>query len=151
MSPRTARLFASLAAVAVLSACRGDGNPFEPLPGGLPLPVTLATTVDQASGIAERLDVVATVGGAELTWELVSGPCLQATATALQSGQVIEVRVHRSGNPLANCVAVPATYQYVARVQIPAPGRYEVRLVDDLLGQPLRPVGRATVSVQPTI
>jgi hypothetical protein len=139
---------ASLLTLAVVASCGGDGSPFAPLPGGIALPVTLTTATDQSSS-GERLDVVAVPGGAELTWDLVSSPCLDATATALQSGNVVEVRVHRSANPLAQCVAMQVSYRYVARVQMPAPGQYDVRLVDDMLGQPLRPVGRGSVAVPP--
>ena len=140
---------ASLLTFAAVASCSGDGSPFEPLPGGIALPVALTTATDQSSGGGERLDVVAVPGGAELTWDLVSSPCLDATATALQSGNVVEVRVHRSANPLALCVAMQVSYRYVARVQMPVPGQYDVRLVDDMLGQPLRPVGRASVAVPP--
>lgn len=144
---RTARLIATLAVAVVLGSCSGDGNPFEPLPGGLSLPVSLTTTYDVDAGAVERLDIVPVAGAAELTWSLVSAPCLMADASALRSGNVIEVRIHRSGNPLALCVDRPESYRYVARVQVPAPGAYEIRLYDDLLGQPLRPVGRASVRV----
>lgn len=145
--PRRLLRLTSLVAFTVLASCGGDGSPFEPLSGGLSLPVTLTTTTDQSSGGGERLDVVAIPGGAQLTWDLVSAPCLDATASALQSGNVVEVRVHRSANPLALCVAIPVHYRHVARVQIPGAGHYEVRLIDDMLGQPPRPVGRATVTV----
>jgi len=64
----------------------------------------------------------------------------------LRSGAVVEIRIHRSGDPLALCVAMAVTYRYVAHVPL-APGAYEVRLVDDLLGQQLRPVGRSMVTV----
>jgi len=148
---RRIRSFASLLTVTLLVSCGGDGSPFEPLPGGLSLPVTLTTTSDVASGGTERLDVVAVPGGAQLTWDLTSSPCLDATASALQAGNVVEVRVHRSANPLALCVAMQVSYRHVLRVQIPGAGRYEVRLVDDMLGQSPRPVGRATVAVQPIL
>lgn len=142
------RLLGSLAVAALLSSCAGDGNPFEPLPGGLALPVTLETTVEAGSTLP-RLSIAATPGGALLEWDVASAPCLMADASALYSGSVIEVRIHRSGNPLADCVAGTVTYHYLARVMAPAPGPYEVRLVDDVLGQPLRPVGRANVTVTP--
>lgn len=149
--PRRLPVPAQLLALSILAACGGDGSPFEPLSGGLAIPVTLTTATDQASGSGEHLEVVAIPGGAQLTWDLVSAPCLDATATALQSGSVVEVRVHRSANPLALCVAIPVHYRHVARVQVPAPGHYDVRLVDEMLGQPPRPVGRATVTVPPAI
>lgn len=141
------RLLASFAVVVVLASCAGDGTPFEPLPGGLALPVTLETTVEASSGVMPRFAVVTIAGGAQVEWDVASASCLMAEASALQAGSVIEVRIHRSGNPLADCVAGTVAYHYVARLMAPAPGQYEVRLVDDMLGQPPRPVGRATVTV----
>ncbi|HEX5972567.1 MAG TPA: hypothetical protein VFY85_11610 [Gemmatimonadaceae bacterium] len=141
------RLLASLAVVVVLASCAGDGNLFEPLPGGLALPVTLETTVEASSGVLPRFAVVTIAGGAQVEWDVASAACLMAEASALQAGSVIEVRIHRSSNPLADCVAGTVAYHYVARLMAPAPGQYEVRLVDDMLGQPPRPVGRATVTV----
>jgi hypothetical protein len=149
MLRRTAGLTSLLAFAAVVS-CGGESSPFEPLPGGLALPATLTTTIGQVQG-AERLSVAPAPGGAEVTWDLPSAPCLDASVSALQAGNVVEVRVHRSANPLALCVAMQVSYHHVVRVLIPAPGRYEVRLVDDMLGQPPRPVGRARVAVQPTV
>ena len=128
MPLRAARLLTPLAIVLALSSCRGDGNPFEPLQGGLSLSVTLTTTEGGSAGSPEQLDIAPAAGGAELSWTVTSSPCLMADASALQAGNVIEVRIHRSGNPLALCAAVMVSYHYVANVQIPAPGRYEVRL-----------------------
>lgn len=149
MPRRISRLSVLLAAV--LSSCGGDGNPFQPLHSGTSLPVTLETTIDQPSGTLPRFEITAISGGARLQWDVVSAPCLLSEASALQSGPVIEVRIHRSGNPLALCAATVVAYHYVARVLVPAPGHYEVRLVEDLLGQPLRPVGRGTVAVAPAL
>ena len=144
---RTIRLAASFAAVALLGACHGDGSPFEPLRDGVALPATLTTTSIPGSQGPEQMAVTAMPGALDVTWDLVSAPCLIASVSALQSGPVVEVRVHRSGEPLALCAAVQVHYRYVARVMIPGPGSYEVRLVDDMLGQPPRPVGRRSVSV----
>ena len=148
MSRSSVRLLASLAVAAALSSCAGDGSPFEPLRGGLALPVALETTAEPGSTLP-RFSVASIPGGAQVEWDVASPPCLMAEASALQAGSVIEVRIHRSGNPLADCVPGTVTYHYMARVMAPAPGQYEVRLVDDMLGQPPRPVGRATVAVQP--
>jgi hypothetical protein len=38
------------------------------------------------------------------------------------------------------------TYRYTAQVPL-VPGPYEIRLVDDLMGQRLRPVGRSMLTV----
>jgi hypothetical protein len=147
MPLRTGRLLASLVIALVLSSCRGDGNPLEPLQGGLSLPVTLSTAAGGNAGSPEQLDIAPVSGGAEVSWTITSSPCLIADATALQAGRVIEVRIHRSGNPLALCTMDAVSYHYVAQVQIPESGRYEIRLFDDLLGQPMRPVGQRTISV----
>ena len=147
MSRLPVRPLASLAVAVALSSCAGDGTPFSPLPGGLTLPVTLETTVSAPSGVLPRFAVATITGGAQVEWDVASAPCLTADATALYSGAVIEVRIHRSSDPLADCIAGTVAYHYVARVMAPAPGQYQVRLVDDMFGQPLRPVGRATVNV----
>jgi len=144
---RTVRLAASFVAVVLLSACHGDGSPFEPLRDGTALPVTLTTTSVPSSPGPEQMTVAAIPGAMDVTWDVVSAPCLLASASALQSGQVIEVQIHRSGDPLALCAAGQVRYHYVARVVIPGPGSYEVRLVDDMLGQSPRAVGRRTVSI----
>lgn len=148
MSPLIARQVTLVAAGALLAACSGSSGPFEPLPGGMALPVSLATTFDAApSSDPSRLKITATAGGARVQWDVASAPCLVAEASALRSGSVIEVRIHRSANSLALCVATTVQYHYEAIVAVPAPGHYEIRLVDDLLGQPLRPIGRGAVAV----
>ena len=149
MPLRAARLIASLAVAAVLCSCNGDGSPFEPLQDGLSLSVSLTSAEGGDAGSPERLDIVPVSGGAELTWTVGSSGCLIADASALQSRNVVEVRIHRRGNPLALCTAELVSFRYVARVQIPTSGQYEIRLYDALLGQPLRPVGRAFVAVLP--
>ena len=147
MSPRTARRVTLLAAAALLAGC-GSGGPFEPLSAGTALPVSLTTTVDAAPSTDPlRVRFTAIAGGVKVQWDVASTACLLAEASALRSGPVIEVRIHRSGNPLVGCVASIVEYHYEAIVAVPAPGRYEVRLVDDLLGQPLRPIGRGAVAV----
>lgn len=146
---RSRRLFATIAAGLLLSACSSDGHGlFDPLGGGLAIPVTLETSTSAASGDASRVVFATAPGAATATWDVSSSPCLDATATAIKSGAVVEIRIHRSANPLALCVAMAVSYHYVAHVPL-APGVYELRLVDDMLGQQLRPVGRTTISVKP--
>ena len=148
MPPRTTRRLASLAVAVLLAACNGSGGPFEPMSGGITLPVTLATTFNGMPVTdPSRLRITGVAGGAQVQWDVVSPACLIAEASARHVGSVIEVRIHRSGNPLASCVAAMVAYHYEANVIVPAPGGYEVRVVDDLLGQPLRPIGRAAVAV----
>ena len=138
-----------LLATALLCACAGEGTPFEPLSGGLSVPVTLETTFGGPTDMLPRLEITAVGGAAKIEWDVASPPCLDAEASALLAGQVIEVRIHRSADALALCVAGTVAYHYVARVAVPGPGAFEIRLVDDLLGPPLRPIGRATVSLLP--
>ena len=147
--PRFNRLFAAAVAGVLMSACSSDGHGlFDPLGGGLEVPVTLETSTSTASNGASRVVFTTAPGVVTATWDVTSSPCLDATATAIQSGAVVEIRIHRSANPLALCVAMAVTYRYVAHVPL-APGAYEVRLVDDMLGQQLRPVGRSTIVVTP--
>lgn len=144
---RSSRLFAAVAVGVLLSACSGsDHGPFEPLPGGATIPVTLETTASPAGASVSQVAFATASGGVTATWDVTSGPCLVATATALQSGAVVEIRIHRSGDPSALCVAMAVTYRYVAHVPL-VPGAYEIRLVDDMLGQQLRPVGRSMITV----
>jgi hypothetical protein len=145
---RFTRLLATFAVGAVMSACSDGHGPFEPISSGLEIPVTLGTLIDLPPGPAPGLEFDTAPGQVTVTWNLTSAPCLVASANALQSGAVVEIRIHRSGDPRALCVDQPAQYHYVSRVLL-APGAYEVRLVDDALGQPLRPVGRSTVRVTP--
>jgi hypothetical protein len=144
------RLSSLLVALVLVSACSDGRGLFEPLGYGLHVPVTLDAHADVSSGNVARLEITGGPAGAVATWDVTSGPCLDADASALQSGDVVEIRIHRSANALALCVNEPVTYHYVARVTLP-PGRYEVRLVDDLLGQALRPIGRGTVEVAGSI
>lgn len=112
------------------------------------MPVTLETSVSVASGAAPHLRFVGSNGVVEVMWDVEGPPCLLAEASALQAGPVIEIRIHRSGNPLAQCVAGNVAYHYVARTLAIKPGRYDVRLVDEPLGQQQRSVGRSVVLVQ---
>jgi len=144
--PRRQVHLAALLAAATLCSC-SDSPSLSPLPGGLAVPVTLETAVNSASSAPPRLQISPTPGGAKVEWDVSSAPCLDAEASALQSGALIEIRIHRSANALALCVAGTVTYSYTARVLAPAPGRYEVRVIDDMFGQPMRLVGRGTVTV----
>ncbi len=148
---RAPRFLVALVAVAVLCACSSESNgPFAPLSGGSSLPVSLDVTTNTAAGRPPRLQITGLPGEALVVWDVESGPCLLSTASALQSGNVIEVRIRRSGDPAALCTAVQLAYHYEARVLVPAPGGYEIRLVDDWPDQPPRAVGRMLVAVLPT-
>jgi hypothetical protein len=152
MPLRTPRFLLPLLAFFVLGACSSEGyGPFEPLSGGTALPVSLATTITVAAGSAPRLQISGLRGEALVVWDVESAPCLLAAASALRSGNVIEVHIRRSGDPAALCAPGSAAYHYEARVQVAASGAYEVRLVDDLLGQPPRSVGRLLVAVLPLL
>lgn len=146
----TSRLAAFFVASTLVSACHDGASAFDPLGSGLEVPVALETSTSMASGSVSRLEITGSASGAVATWDVTSGPCLLATASALKSGDVVEVRIHRSGDPLALCVNEPVSYHFVARVTL-TPGRYEVRVVDDMLGQSLRPVGRRSVVVAASI
>ena len=149
---RFARLTAALVAAAVVCAC-GDNKVaalFSPLTDGTSLPVSLETTTQPISTPLPHFTVGGIPGGATIEWDDQSHGCLTATATALQSGSIVEVRLHRSGDPAANCPAgTIVVYRYAMQLDIPVPGQYDVRLVDEKLGQAPKPVGRATVTVAP--
>jgi hypothetical protein len=151
--PRFARLPAALIALALLCACDNKvAELFQPLTDGTSLPVSLETTTQPITTPLPHFKVGGIPGGATIEWDDLSQGCLTASATALQSGNIVEVRLHRSGDPSANCA--PGTvivYRYAMQVDIPVPGQYEVRLVDEKLGQAPKPIGRATVTVGPAI
>jgi hypothetical protein len=144
---RFTRLFGSLAAAVLLSSCEATGA-VEPISGGMQLAVTLETSVSAPSGAAPHLQFVGSNGVVEVVWDVEGPPCLLAEASALQAGPVIQIRIHRSGDPLAQCVAGNVAYHYVARTLEINPGRYDVRLVDETLGQKPRSVGRSLVLVR---
>jgi hypothetical protein len=143
---RLTRLVGSLAAVATLCSCEAT-SAVDPLTGGTHLPVTLETSFSAPSGAAPHLQFNGGHGVIEVVWDVESAPCLLVEASALQAGPVIEIRLHRSGNPLALCTDDNVAYHYVARTQAIVPGRYDVRLVDEILGQKPRSVGRSVVLV----
>jgi hypothetical protein len=145
---RFTRIPGSLAALALLVACEATGA-VAPLTGGTPLPVKLATSVSAPSGAAPRLQFVGSDGSIEVVWDVESPPCLLAEASALRVGPVVEIRIHRSADPLALCIEGNVAYHYVARTLAVVPGRYDVRLVDETLGQEPRSVGRSLLLVQP--
>jgi hypothetical protein len=144
--PRLTRLLGALAAVATLCSCEAT-SAVDPLTGGMHLPVTLATSISAPSGAAPHLQFSGGNGAVEVVWDVESPPCLLAEASALQAGPVIEIRIHRSGDPLALCIEGNVAYHYVARTPAIVPGRYDVRLVDESLGQKPRSVGRSVVLV----
>ena len=134
--------------IVALSACGSDGpTAVEPLPGATAVSVTLSETIPISTEGLPRLQFTGLAGAAELMWEVESPPCLLAEASAERAGSIVAIHISRSGNPLANCSPDPEGYRYVARVAGLAPGRYEVRLIDNLLGQPPREVGRGSVMV----
>ncbi len=134
---------------ALLSSCAttGEVTPFEPLVGGEPVAVSLVTTADIPLSGLPRLEISATAAEVNARWEVEGVSCLIAQATASRVGSVIEIQLHRGGNPLANCVAARVGYQYMARVTGLAQGRFEVRLVDVFADQPAVAIGRKSVVV----
>lgn len=83
----------------------------------------------------------------EVIWDVESAPCLIAEASGVLAESVIEIQIHRAGDPLGDCASVRVAYHYVARTQAVAPGRYDVRVIDATLGLSPREVGRRSVVV----
>jgi hypothetical protein len=71
-----------------------------------------------------------------------------ASATAARAGTVVEIRLQRDLNPLANCAPGRVGYRYAARVFALLPGRYDVRLVDAYVQRPATEVARSAVDVK---
>jgi hypothetical protein len=141
------RHLASLAAGVLLCACDAGTSSVEPLVGATPIAVGLSTTTSTTSTDLPRFQLFALAGEVHVHWDVESGACLIAQATGAQAGSVIQVRIDRSGNPLANCANVRVGYHYVARIASLIPGRYEVRLIDAVLGLTAYEAGRGTIVV----
>jgi hypothetical protein len=142
------RLLGCFVAGMLLSACRAasDITAYAQLVAADTIAVTLGTTGVPLSGLP-RLQIVGQSGEVSVVWEVESPPCLIASATAARAGSVIEIRLQRGFNPLADCAAGNFGYRYSARVPALAPGQYEVRLVDVFAQQLPAEVGRSAVVV----
>jgi hypothetical protein len=148
MMLRCARVLGSLVAGVLLGACSAsDSTIFEPLVGAAPIAVSLQSGDDVPLSGLPRLTISATAAEVNVLWEVESGSCVIASASAARAGAVIEIKLERGGNPLANCVAARVGYRYLARVAGLEQGRYEVRVVDVFGGQPPYEVGRRSVVV----
>ena len=157
---RTRSLIVTLAASLAAAACA-------PVPGSSPatptdatprvesaedsLAVTLAETV-RPPAAGTPADALRATGGAAsvaVVWEVRSGPCMLATPSARRAGGEIVVRVARGGNPVALCAAGEVVYRYEIAVRGVPAGTYRVRLVEEPVEAPARPVGVVTVVVRP--
>jgi hypothetical protein len=143
------RFLGSLVASALLSSCSvpSDLTGFEPLEGAVPVAVSLKTTYDIPLSALPRLQLSGIARGIDAVWEVAVFGCLTQSASASQAGAVVEIRLERAGNPLANCAPVSSGYRYAARVSGLAPGRYEVRFVDKFVDQLPNQIGRSSVLV----
>jgi hypothetical protein len=95
------------------SCSAGPATSVKPLPGAMPITVSLQGATNVPSGDLPRFEVSGLAGTVEVVWDVESGPCLIAEASDAQAGTVIEVRLHRSGSPAAtarpasSCIAMP--------------------------------------------
>ena len=149
MMSRHVRVLGSLVAGVLLGACSAarDITSFEPLVGAAPVAVDLQRAADVPLSGLPRLNISATAGEVSAVWEVEGGSCIIASASASRAGSVIEIKLERGRNPLANCVAGRVGYRYIARVAGLEQGEYEVRVVDVFADQPAREVGRRSVVV----
>ena len=149
MSLRSARIVSSLVVGMLLSSCSAatDITGYEPLVGAEPTAVMLQTTTGIPVAGLPRLTISSTAAEVNVVWEVESGACLIVQATASRAGSILEIRLHRSGNPLALCVASMIGYRYSLRVPELGQGRYEVRFVETFGEQPPVEIGRQSVVV----
>ena len=95
-----------LSAVVLVCACDAKvSTVVEPLENATPLTVSLQTAYPSPP-VKPSLSVLAAPSAILVSWELMSAPCLIATASAAQSGSVVEIQIQRSGDPLANCACI---------------------------------------------
>jgi hypothetical protein len=149
MMLRYSRRLGPLFVGVLLSSCSAasDITAFEPLVDATPVAVSLTSAADVPLTGLPRLDISATAGEVSVTWEVESGSCVIAEASASRAGSVVEIQLHRGGNPGANCVAARMGYRYVARVVGLEQGKYEVRLMDVFATLPAVAIGRKSVVV----
>lgn len=141
-------VFGSLAVAVLLSACnRKTSEPgVDPLLDLSPVTVSLRTAESPALYLPQ-LGASGGDGAIEVVWDLDSPTCMIANATGGLSGSTLQIQINRGGNPRADCAAGDVALRYTARASGLAAGRYEVRLLDSLLGTRLREVGRRTVAI----
>ena len=116
--------------------------------GGATSTVTLAVSYLPSSDGLPTLTFRGAPGAIEVVWDVQTGPCLLASAQQERSGTVMTLTLKRAGDPLALCVATLSNVRYHVRAPAAPRRAYLVRLVDDLLGQPPREVGRSWVTVR---
>lgn len=146
---RHAHVLGSFVAGALLCSCTAasDIAAFEPLAGGAPVAVSLLSSTGLPLSGLPRLNISATAAEVNVIWEVESASCVIAHASAARGGNVVEIQLHRGGDPVASCVAARVGYRYVARVAGLEQGRYEVRLVDVFADLPAHEIGRRSVVV----
>ena len=146
---RHVRPLGSLVIGALICSCSAasDITAYAPLVGADTIAVTLHTSADIPLTGLPRLQFAGLSGEVSVVWEVESGSCLIASATAARAGSVIEIRLERGGNPLADCIAARVGYRYELRVPTLTPRVYQVRLVDVFAQQSPIEVGRSAVVV----
>jgi hypothetical protein len=119
----------------------------KPLPGGIPLDISLQKTIGVSLLGLPRLVFRPTTGGIVVQYDVISGPCMLASARAERAGHVIAVWIDRGGDPGANCAPGMRRYDYIATATGLSPGTYEVRFIDQLGDDPGHELGRTLVTV----
>jgi hypothetical protein len=109
--------------------------------------VTLVTSNLTSPEGLPRLTFLGGPDGIDVVWEVQSGACLISSAHAERAGRAIQLSLVRTPNPLALCAAALASTRYQFRITGLPAGSYAVQLIDDIFGQPLREVGRSSISV----
>lgn len=148
------RRYAGLRLLALTVGVVGCGDatgPLTPLANAQPLAVSFTTNAGVSTVGAPSATVDAVRGGVSVKLHVVGACAMDASVVAGYAGSQVEVWVTRTANALADCAPAQVGYEYDVTATGLGAGSYDVRVVDQLGGQPARLVGRATVTVQPAI
>ena len=118
-----------------------------PLSGGVPIPASVVGTESVSMSLVPSLMITAQAGTVDVVLGVASTGCMIVEASADRVGDVLQVHVSRRGDPAANCVPGSFGYLYLVRATDVPPGRYEIRVLDEVLGMPVREAGRAQMVV----
>ena len=118
-----------------------------PLSGGTPIPVSIVGTESVSMSVVPSLMVTAQAGSVDVVWGVASSGCLIVEASADRVGEVLQVHVSRSSDPRANCAPGSFGVRYLVRATDVPPGRYELRVLDEISGMPVREAGRVQMVV----
>lgn len=139
----------TLALGAVVAGCNDGPTALTPLRNAQPLIVQFTTTTGISLDGLPRATIDGGQGSVRVKLDVAGSCAMLADVRADYAGNRVDVWVHRSANPAANCLPAAIGYEYdVAAFGLGA-GPYDVRVVDQLGDQQPQLVSRATATVLP--